>query len=346
MLVLIVAVTIVIVTSGLCSGTEAALFSAPTISVRRLAEENHRGAKPLLQIRENMSRPIATIVILNNIANIVGSITVGGIAVGVLGDAWLGVFSGVLTFMVIIFSEIVPKTMGERYPLPIGLAAARPVQILTFLMKPIVWMIERITAPITAGATVATTNEAEIRMLAAIGGREGIIEEDESEMIQRVFHMNDVTAGELMTPRVAMTTLDASQSLASAKKQIVNSPHSRMVVLGDSPDDVRGVALQNDLLAALIEDKSECQIDEFTSETHFVPLYVRADRLLVDFRESRRHLAVVIDEYGGVAGVITLEDVLETLAGNIVDETDLFDDLRATARARGRKARRPGYPSQ
>jgi len=336
MLTLIAAVTIVLVASGLCSGTEAALFSVPLISVRHLAEEKHRGAKPLLQIRENMSRPIATVVILNNIANIVGSITVGGIAAVVLGDSWVGVFSAVLTFLVIVFSEIIPKTMGERYCMPIALATARPVQVLTFLMTPIVWLIERLTAPITKGQVIPTTNEAEIRMLAAIGGKEGIIEQDESEMILRVFRMNDLTAGDLMTPRVAMTSLGADQTLSEVKEEIIQSPHSRIVIVGDSPDDVKGMAFKSELLIALIEGYDSQDLADFVHETQFIPQYVRADRLLLTFQESRRHLAIVIDEFGGVAGVVSLEDVLETLTGNIVDETDHFVDLRATARKRGK----------
>ena len=336
MVTLIVAVTIVLVASGLCSGTEAALFSVPIISVRHLAEENRRGAKPLLQIRENMSRPIATVVILNNIANIVGSITVGGIAAVVLGDAWVGIFSAVLTFLVIVFSEIIPKTLGERHCMPIALATARPVQVLTFLMTPIVWLIERLTAPITQGQVIPTTNEAEIRMLAAIGGREGIIEQDESEMILRVFRMNDLTAGDLMTPRVAMTSLGESQTLDEAKEVIIQSPHSRIVIVGDSPDDVRGMAFKSELLIALIEGRDRRDVAEFVHETQFIPQYVRADRLLLTFQETRRHLAIVIDEFGGVAGVVSLEDVLETLTGDIVDETDHFVDLRATARKRGK----------
>jgi CBS domain containing-hemolysin-like protein len=336
MVTLIIAVTIVLVASGLCSGTEAALFSVPIISVRHLAEENRRGAKPLLQIRENMSRPIATVVILNNIANIVGSITVGGIAAVVLGETWVGVFSAVLTFLVIIFSEIIPKTMGERYCMPIALATARPVQVLTFLMTPIVWLIERLTAPITKGQVIPTTNEAEIRMLAAIGGKEGIIEQDESEMILKVFRMNDLTAGDLMTPRVAMTSLGESQTLGEAKEVIIKSPHSRIVVVGDSPDDVIGMAFKSELLIALIEGRDSQDVAEFVHETQFIPQYVHADRLLLTFQNSRRHLAIVIDEFGGVAGVISLEDVLETLTGDIVDETDHFVDLRATARKRGK----------
>lgn len=329
---LIIAIIIVLLSSALCSGTEAALFSIPAVRARQLAESKTAAALTLLAIRKNMSRPIASIVILNNIANIVGSIVVGRIATSVLGNAWLGVISGVLTLLVILFSEIIPKTLGERYAENISLIVARPVMGITYLLTPIVWTIEKLTSPITQDKTSPTTNEAEIKLLARIGRQEGIIEADESEMIQRVFRLNDVTAEDIMTPRVAMTYLRSHLTLAEVQEDIIASPHSRIVVTGDSIDDIVGVVLKDELLTAIIQHKGALQISELAHEVHFIPVTVRADNLLTIFQQTRRLLAVVIDEFGGVAGVVTLEDVLETLTGNIIDETDKFADLRAAAR--------------
>ncbi|MCC9077339.1 hemolysin family protein [Litorilinea aerophila] len=331
---LLFAVLFVLLASGICSGTEAALFSVRIVRVRQLLEEGHPAAGALLAIRENMSRPIATVVILNNIANIVGSITVGTLAAHVLGEQWLGVFSGILTFLVIIFAEIIPKTIGEQFAEPIALAAARPIQVLTYVFTPLVWLIEQITAPFTRGQRFPLTDESEIELLTKIGEEEGSIEEDESEMIRRVFLLNDLAARDLMTPRVAMTSLLAHMTLAEAQEAIIASPHSRIVVTGESVDDVLGMALKTDLLAALIRQEGQRTVAEFVRPVHFVPHSVRADALLDFFQSNRQHLAVVIDEFGGVAGVITLEDVLETLTGAIVDETDEFPDLRAAARQR------------
>ena len=332
MLQLIITVLTVLLASGLCSGSEAALFSVSPIRVRQLAETKSRAAKTLLTIRENMSRPIATIVILNNIANIVGSIVVGGIATSVLGDRWLGLFSGVLTFLVIIFSEIIPKTLGEQYAERIALLVARPVLGLTYVLTPLVWSVEQLTSPITKGAVAPTTNEAEIKLLAKIGQQEGIIEAGESEMIQRVFTLNDKTAEEMMTPRVAMTYLEGKLSLQENKERIFTSPHSRIVVIGDTIDDVLGVVLKEQLLTAMIEQKADYPVSTFVREAQFVPERTPADKLLELFRESRQHLAVVMDEFGGVAGVVSLEDVLETLTGHILDETDQVRDLREASR--------------
>jgi CBS domain containing-hemolysin-like protein len=332
MLQLTIAVIAVLLSSALCSGSEAALFSVSLIKVRQMAQSKKSAALALLAIRQNMSRPIATIVILNNVANIVGSIVVGGIATNVLGSHWLGLFSGILTFLVIIFSEIVPKTLGERYADRIALYVARPVMALTYVLTPLVWLVERITSPITKGATSPTTNEAEIKLLARIGRQEGIIEDDESEMIQQVFKLNDLTAEDLMTPRVAMTYLRGHLTLAEVQEDIIASPHSRIVVTGETIDDVLGVALKDELLTAIIQGKGQLQVSKLIRDVKFIPETVRADTLLTVFRKARQLLAVVIDEYGGVAGVVTLEDVLETLTGEIIDETDLFANLRAAAK--------------
>jgi len=327
-------VLIVIVGSALCSGSEAALFSVSVVKVQKLAHEEVRSAKMLLRIRENMSRPIATIVILNNIFNIVGSIVVGRVAANVLGSEWLGAFSAILTFLVIICSEIIPKTLGERYAEPVALAVAAPVAGLTKLMLPLVWLVERMVSPITRGAIRPVTNEAEIRLLAHIGQQEGTIEEDEAALIDRVFRLNDLTAGMLMTPRVSITYLPGTKTLAQVQEQLITSQHSRILVTGSSIDEVLGIVLRHELLLALIEGKGDTMLDAYIRKVRFVPEMVRADKLLTTFQVNHEHLAVVVDEFGGVAGVVTLEDVLEVLTGEIVDETDRVVDLREWTRQR------------
>ncbi|NET35674.1 MAG: HlyC/CorC family transporter [Cyanothece sp. SIO1E1] len=332
MLQLAIVVLIVILGSGLCSGTEAALLSVPPIKVRQLAQSRKPTAVALLAIREKMNRPLATIVIFNNVFNIVGSILIGHIAADVLGNAWLGIFSGILTFLIIIFAEIIPKTLGERYAQQIALVVAIPVAGLTFLFTPLVWSLEKLTAPLTKGRKSPTTNEAEIQLLTRIGRQEGIIEADEADMIQRVFRLNDLKASDLMTPRTALTYLRGDLTLADAKPAIITSQHTRIVVIEDTIDQVIGVALKAELLTAMIEGKSSQQISTLSRTVHFVPETIRSDKLLKEFQDAREHLVVVLDEYGGVSGVVTLEDVLEVLTGEIVDETDRTVDLQEIAR--------------
>ncbi|NEQ30918.1 MAG: HlyC/CorC family transporter [Leptolyngbya sp. SIO4C5] len=337
MLQLAIAVLIVIIGSALCSGTETALLSISILKARQIAQSRKPAATALLAIREKVNRPIATIVILNNIFNIVGSIVIGSMASSVLGDTLLGIFSGMLTFTIIIFAEIVPKTIGERYAEPIGLTVALPVRWLTWLFSPLVWLLEHITAPITQGSQRPITNEAEIKLLAKLGLQAGVIEDDEADMIQRVFRLNDLTAEHLMTPRVALTYIPGDQALASLKQDIIASQHSRILVIESDIDHVIGVALKYELLTALVQGQGEQSAARLARPAHFVPEVERADRLLKTFQANREHLMVVVDEYGGVSGVVTLEDVLEVLTGEIVDETDRSVDLQAIARQRRKR---------
>jgi CBS domain containing-hemolysin-like protein len=334
MLQLAIAIFIMLAGSALCSGTETALLSVPLLKARQLAQSNKSAAVALYAIRQQINRPIATIVILNNLFNIVGSITIGSIAANVFGDALLGVFSGILTFSVIVFAEILPKTLAERYAVPIALMVAMPVRTVTWLFSPVVWLLERITAPFMARGQSPITNEAEIKLMAAIGHQEGIIEADEAEMIRRVFRLNDMKSVNIMTPRVALTHLPGDLTIAAAQEKILNSQHSRILVTDTDIDHVLGIVLKNELLAALIRHQGNQAIRNVVRPVRFVSEAERADKLLQEFQKAREHLAVVVDEYGGVSGVVTLEDVLEVLTGEIVDETDRSIDLQNQARQR------------
>lgn len=325
-------ILIVLSGSAICSCAEAALFSVPLVKVRQLSQSNNPSAIALQAIRHKMNRPIGTIVVLNNIFNIVGSITIGTLAAQNLQDAWLGVFSAILTLLIIVFGEIIPKTLGERYATSIALFIAIPVRFLAIIFTPLVWLIEQITNPFTRGKKLPSTNEAEIKFLATLGWKEGVIEGDEEQMIQRVFQLNDLMAVDLMTPRVIITYLLGELTLEECQQAIIQSQHTRILIIDEYIDEVLGIVLKQDLLTALIKGEGYKTLREVARPAHFVPESMRADKLLKEFQEKREHLMVVIDEYGGVAGVVSLEDVIEVLTGEIVDETDKNIDLREIAR--------------
>jgi len=337
---LVLTVLVVLVGSGLCSGSETALLSVPDVRARQLAEDGSRRARALLGIKQHLARPISAIVVLNNIFNIVGSITVGAVAAAQFGDRWVGVVSAVLTFLVILLAEIMPKTLAERHSERFALIVALPVLALTKLLTPLVVVFETLMKPLTRGRRAPLTNESEIRLMAHIGGSEGIIEEDEVEMIQRVFQLNDRTAQDLMTPRTAVTRLDADRTVDDARDAIVASPHSRILVVeNDDVDRAIGVALKDDLLTALLTHGPD-RVRDHTRDVVGVPWLTRADDLLRLFRSQRDHLVLVVDEFGGTMGVVALEDVIEVLTGPILDETDERADLRDYARAMARIRRR------
>ncbi len=325
-------VVIVLCGSAFCSFTETVLLSISEIKVKQWAQSKKMTALALLKIKKKMTRPIATIVILNNIFNIVGSIMIGSLATEILGDTWLGVFSGLLTFLIIIFAEILPKTIGQKYAENFALFLALPVQFLTLILTPLVWLMEKITEPLTQGKVLPTTNEMEIILLTSIGSNEGVIEADEAEMINRVFHLNDLSAADLMTPRIIITYLKGDSILKECQDFIIKSEHSRILIVQDSIDDVIGIGFKNELLTAIIQGRQEEKVANLVRGANFVPETIRADHLLKHFQEIHQHLMVVIDEYGGVSGVVTLEDVLEVLTGDIVDETDKIISLREIAK--------------
>mgnify|MGYP001794243078 FL=1 len=337
MLKLAIAVLIMLIGSALCSGTETALLSVSILKARQLAQSGNPRALALLAIRQRINRPIATIVILNNLFNIVGSIVIGSVAAAVFGDALLGVFSGILTFLVIVFAEILPKTLAEQHAQPIALIMAIPTQGVTWLMTPLVVLLERITSPFTRKGRQPITNETEIKLLASIGYQEGIIEQDEAEMIRRVFRLNDIEAAHIMTPRVELTYLPAQAAISNLKNDIIASQHSRILLVEEDIDRIQGIALKDDLLTALIQNQGEQPISTLQRPVRFIAETERADKLLQAFQTNQEHIAVVVDEYGGVSGVVTLEDVLEELTGEIVDETDLNVDLQALARQRRKR---------
>lgn len=332
MLTLFSIVIIVLLGSAFCSFSETVLLTVSEIKVKQWAQSKKTSALALLKIKKKMNRPIATIVILNNIFNIVGSIIIGSLATELLGSGWIGVFSGLLTFLIIIFGEILPKTIGQKYADNFALFLALPIQFLTLILSPIVWLMEKITEPLTQGTVLPTTNEMEIKLLTNIGSNEGVIEADEAEMINRVFYLNDLSASDIMTPRIIITYLKGDTILKDCQDFVINSEHTRILVVQDSIDDVIGVAFKTELLTAIIQGKQEEKVANLTRTANFVPETIRADSLLKDFQEIRQHLMVVIDEYGGVSGVVTLEDVLEVLTGDIVDETDKIVSLREIAK--------------
>jgi len=330
---LLIAVALVLLASAICSGTEAALLSLPLSKSRQLADEGGTNAARLLHLRENLNRPISTIVILNNVANIVGSITVGALATEVLGSAWLGVFSAVLTAAIIVFSEIIPKTVGARYSERLSLFLAGPLTLTVFLLTPLVWVMELITRLI-APSEAPITNEDEISFLVRLGSKVGELEDDEEQMILNVFKLNDVELGAIMTPRIVLTRLLGDESLDKQKDTIVNSQHTRIVVFGEGIDEVTGVVLQRDLLVAMLRGEGEQPVSNYVRPVDFVSISMKADALIPHFQESQQHLAVVIASHGGVEGVVSMEDLIEVITGEIVDETDQAADLRELARKR------------
>lgn len=334
---LVVTIVVVVVGSAFWSMIEAALFSVTLNKAKMLKEKGRLGSHSLVSLKENMHGAIAVIVIFNNIFNIVGSMVVGIIAVEALERFWIGPISATLTFLVIVFGEILPKNVGTNYSIPISLFAAKPIFWMVKILSPFIWMIDFLTKPFLTSSE--KVSEEEIKMLSHLGHMEGSIEADEKEMIQKVFMLNDLVARDIMTPRTVVEALEADDTLEEIRDTIYSLPHSRLPVYDDDLDNIIGVCHQRDLLIALGKGEGEKKVRDFINKDNllFVSEKARSDELIPLFQKRKTHLAVVTDEFGGTAGVVTFEDVLEQIVGEIVDETDEDIDLRAKAKLIGRE---------
>ena len=314
-------VVVVIAGSALASGVEAAILTVNPARVHELANRAKplRGARRLDQLRQRLGRTLAVLVIANNGFNIFGSLMLGGYAAVVfkghnIDGAALPLFSIGLTVLVILLGEILPKSMGSRFSMPVALASAEALHWLGRLMLPLVLLLEQVLPAITQDNEIST-NEDEIRLLARLGSQKGQIEADEAAMIAKVFQLNDLTARDLMVPRVSAPTLDGGARLGQLRPELLANHAEWWVVLGDEVDEVLSVASRERLLTALLEGKDHLTAAALGEPVEFVPEMIRADRLLTAFRRDTTGVRVVVDEFGGFVGVIGPEAVLAVLAG-------------------------------
>ena len=342
MILLLLISALILLLSFSASSMEAALFSVTPLRVEQLLKQGLRGAERLKINKDKIQDSIIALVFLNNLANVAGSVLVGTIAADVFSHFWIGMFTGILTFAIIFFGEIIPKMIGEKFADSYGRYTSGMVFALRFLFNPFIVLTRIFMKPLGASAsTDAMFSEDEITMLAHLGHRDGAILEFEKQLIHHVFELNDTLAKDIMTPRTVVFALPASATLREVSHLLYNASVSRIPVYEDDLDHIVGIVHIRDLLVALAKDHSDRSVAEFMSNAAFIPDTAKADVLLKSFQKTREHIAIVIDEHGGMAGVITLEDVLEQLVGEIVDEYDKDVDLRLKARTLGEQQKMP-----
>ncbi len=333
MLQLILAVGLAIGISALCSITEAALYALPWSHIEHLRREGMRSGHILFKLRTNIERPISAVLTLNTIANTAGASIAGAAAIEVFGSESMGLFVAAFTAAILVFSEILPKTIGVAYARQIMPFLAKPLQGLVIVFMPIIWITGYLGRKVRPSETPQTTEE-DITAVVSLTRKSGIIQPYEEMTIRNILSLDKKSVSDVMTPRTVVFSLPAQMSVSDARS-IKNFWHySRIPVYdNDDPEDIVGLVLRRTVLETVADDRYDTRINEIMQPVRFVVETLSLDRLLVKFLESRLHLFVVLDEYGGVAGVVSLEDVLEEILGKeIVDETDQVEDLRDLAR--------------
>jgi putative hemolysin len=320
MIPLILLVLGILILSGFFSGSESALVSLNASEVETLVRKRRLGSAILKKVYDQLGRVVMTILVFNNIVNIVGSIAVGQMVIALYGDAVLAVVTTGLTFGIIIFSEIIPKSIALHYAESFSLIVAPIMYVLTVAISPLVFILEKITNIFKRGTRKEGTED-QIRSLVTIGRRAGHIETDEGKLIHRAFVLNDKKAKTIMTPIKDVISLRNDIGMEDAVDKTARHPYSRYPVFGESMDDVKGIIIDHDLFKAYYDDKKERSIDPFIRDPLVVSADMHSGSLLQLFRDTKTHLAIV-QENEKTIGIVTLEDVLEELVGEIEDETD------------------------
>ena len=339
MTLFLISVFVVLAISACCSLTEAAIYAIRTPYVRRLSESGSASGQVLARFKENMERPITAILILNTAANTAGAAVAGAQARELFGDASLLWFSSLFTLSVLVFSEILPKVLGVVYSQPVARFMALPWNWVIKMMSPLIWIVEAITNLLRPSEKVMSAPEEEVEQMALMSAEEGSILGYEAQLVKNVLRLDDVRARQIMTPRPVVLKLPDDMTLGEAFEKCSGWVYSRIPVYSASdPETWVGYVLSREVLACLAQDQFDRKLAELSKPMFFVSEEVPGHVLLKAFLKQRTHLFGVMDDYGDLTGIVTLEDVLEALIGEeIVDEVDTVADMQEVARRRKRE---------
>jgi CBS domain containing-hemolysin-like protein len=334
--------------SFLCSVMEAVLLSVSPSFVARMEKESGSVGRRLRAMKDDVDRPLAAILSLNTIAHTVGAAGAGAQAAAVFGDTFVGIISAVLTFLILVLSEIIPKTLGAVYWRQLAPWVVRLLQPTIWLMWPLVKMSEGLTRFISRKKNKTFFSREEFSALTDLGTQQGVFDEGESQIIQNLLRFGQILTADIMTPRTVVFAMPEAGHVADAVAEQSDHRFSRIPLYGENIDDVKGFVLKDEVLHYAALQKGETPLTALKREIMVVPETLPLPGLFERLMEKRAHIALVVDEFGGTAGVVTMEDLIETLLGlEIVDEADTVSDMQELARREWiKRARRLGIISE
>ena len=324
--------------SALCSVLEATLLSTPISYITGLEDQGVKGAKRLKKLKQNSDRPISAILCINTIANTVGASIVGSLVMDIYGSTWVGIFSAIFTLLILIFSEIFPKTIGSYYWRTLAIPASSIINALIFIAYPIVIVMEKLTKVVSSKSTQVSVSREDISAMVSVATEEEVIEKEEKKMIQNLLKLDELTAHEIMTPSAVVEMAEGNMTIREFYDSDLS--HSRIPVYDEENDEyVIGYVLRQEVLEKMAEDKFTAKLIDiarpimtFSEETSVGDIW---EKMLA----KKEHISVILDEYGSLRGIVTLEDVIETMLGHeIVDEKDEVVDMQEYAKEQWKKA--------
>jgi putative hemolysin len=308
--------------SGFFSASETAFYSVDRFKVEKLVKKKAKGAKDLEFLKFNQNKLLITILVMNNVINIGSASLATAITLEVFpGNFAIAIATFVMTLLVLIFGEITPKSFATKNAVNLSLKISGIMKFLVFILTPITWILEKITRLLVGVEDSDSLTEEEVRMVVSMGHKEGAIDEEEKEIIQNVFRLDDINVEDIMTPRVDMQAIEKDQTVKQLKKVLKEVPYSKLPVYDEDIDNIVGIFNIRKMID-YVGRKSNVKISSLMDDPLFVPSSKKIGSLLREFQDKKVHIAIVVGDHGGVLGIITLEDILEELVGEITEEKD------------------------
>ncbi len=338
MTLLVTYILIALIFSFLCSIAEAVLLSVTPSHIALMEKEGDKAAPLLYRLKQEINQPLAAILTLNTIAHTVGAAGAGAQAAEVFGNASLGIVSAILTLLILIFSEIIPKTLGANYWRELAPITAHSLRLLVWLLYPFVVLSEKITAQLGEGRSMSGMSRSEFRAISKLSEAEGQLSPQETTILNNLMRLHDTQVSDAMTPRPVLFTLPDQLTVETFFHKYDHTPFSRIPIYDEDPEQITGFIFRSDVLLAQARGNGQNTLSNYRREIVVVAESTSLSEAFEQFLRLRTHIMLVVDEYGSVAGILTLEDLLETLLGlEIVDESDQTVDMQQLARSLWRK---------
>ncbi|MEA1785750.1 hemolysin family protein [Arenibacter sp. GZD96] len=332
MTLLLIYLFIALVISFLCSIMEAVLLSIPVSYLKSKVEDGDKSAETMLNLKEDIDKPLSAILSLNTVAHTVGAAGVGAQATVVFGEAYFGIVSAVLTILILVFTEIIPKTLGANYSKELVGIVSKLIYFSVFITYPLVWISSFLTHLLARKKEEFTTSREEISALASIGAQEGIFADKENKIIQNLIKLKSLKIKAVMTPRIVVVTANEEMTLEEFLKNKEFLHFSRIPIFQENRDNITGYVFREVVFEKLAEDQFNLKLKDIKREIiHFPENMTLFDAWEVMI-QKKQHISLITDEYGGMDGIATLEDIIEALLGfEIVDEKDQIEDMQEYA---------------
>lgn len=332
MTLLLIYLFIAVFTSFLCSIMESVLLSTPLSYLKSKIENGDKSAETMLKHKEDVDKPLSAILSLNTVAHTIGAAGVGAQATIVFGEAYFGLVSAILTIIILVFTEIIPKTLGTKYSKELVGISSKIINIMIFITYPFVWLSSLITKVLSLDRADLTTSREEVSALANIGAEEGIFEEKENKIIQNLIKLKTIKVSDIMTPRVVVVKASEEMTLQKFLENKEFLHFSRIPIYQTNSDNITGYVLRSMVFEKLAEDQFDLKLRDIKREiltfSRDTTLFNAWDKML----SQKEHISIVRDEYGGMDGITTLEDIIESLLGfEIIDEKDKVEDMQKYA---------------